>query len=309
MNKLISLLIVGLLTLGPVAIRDLYAQNITNPQVTRNQTDTVRAEFPPFTVNRAEQTINISSYGLSSHAVTYATGGVATGVTVTVTASTNGTSYASQGTSTAGAGTISFTGAFSFVRISFSGLTVSMPNFTAVYTGNTAIPASTLITADLDEIVTELETANTTLTSIETAVEDTTAIPVLSRGTDTGGTTGSAIVTTASTNGTIVNAAATGLYGITAISTSTTATVSYLRLYNAVAPPSACGATGFVRSYPIPSATAAGQVGGFVIPFTVPDTGSFTTGLSYCVTGGGTSSDNTAALAGIYINIEYYDAP
>ena len=62
---------------------------------------------------------------------------MATGITVTVTASTDGTNYSTIGSSTTGADTISFSGTYSNVRVTQSGMTISMPSMSVAYAGST----------------------------------------------------------------------------------------------------------------------------------------------------------------------------
>ncbi len=114
--------------------------------------------------------------------------------------------------------------------------------------------------------------------------------------TATGGCTPGGAITTASTNAAFIKASAGTLCGGLAI--NTTATMAYLRWYNLTAAPTCSSATGYVMTTPIPAnATGAGTVlnmGTFGA--------AFSTGIAYCVTGGGSSTDNTNAVAGVYIN-------
>lgn len=103
----------------------------------------------------------------------------------------------------------------------------------------------------------------------------------------------------ASTNSTSVEASSGTIYGISL--SNTTTTVYYLRLYNLVAAPTCSSATGFVESIPIPPAAAAGQVGGREIQYNIGK--AFSTGISYCITGGPSSTDNTNAAAGVFVSI------
>lgn len=115
----------------------------------------------------------------------------------------------------------------------------------------------------------------------------------------TGGCTPSGLTTAASTNATSVKASAGTFCGGIAI--NTTATVYYLRLYNLAAAPTCSSATGFVTTIPIPaSATGAGTLLSFGTYGA-----AFTTGIAYCVTGGGSSTDNTNAATGVYLSYAY----
>ena len=81
---------------------------------------------------------------------------------------------------------------------------------------------------------------------------------------------------------------------------NTTSTLYYLRMYNLTTAPTCSSATGYVESIPIPaSSTGAGVV--------VPQyTGEpFGTGVSFCVTGGSSSTDNTNAAVGVFVRILY----
>lgn len=107
-----------------------------------------------------------------------------------------------------------------------------------------------------------------------------------------------AIQSAASTNATTVKAARGDVFGIHAI--NTTATLYYLRLYNLAAAPTCSSATGFVETIPIPASTTGA---GVVLTFPVGKT--FITGIAYCLTGGGTSTDNTNAATGVYVGMEW----
>ena len=115
----------------------------------------------------------------------------------------------------------------------------------------------------------------------------------------TGGCTLSGTQSAASTNSTNIKAAAGTLCGGTVI--NTTATLYYLRLYNLSSAPTCSSATGFVATYPIPaSATGNGTLIGLGT-----FGADFSTGIGFCLTGGGTSTDNTNAATGVYINLAY----
>jgi hypothetical protein len=102
----------------------------------------------------------------------------------------------------------------------------------------------------------------------------------------------------ASTNSTNVKASAGTVYNIVALNTS--ATLAYLRLYNASSAPTCSSATGVVHDYPVP-ANASGA--GLVIPF--PTGEAYSTGIGFCLTGGGTDTDATNAPTGVYVEISY----
>ena len=131
-------------------------------------------------------------------------------------------------------------------------------------------------------------TANTTPWLTAHATEATTANSALT----------SYLTSAASTNSTSVKGSAGNVYGISAI--NTTATLYYLRMYNSSSAPTCSSATGFIESIPIPaSATGAGVE---IWP-SVPQ--GYTTGIGFCLTGGGSSTDNTNAATGIYLRLLY----
>ncbi len=163
------------------------------------------------------------------------------------------------------------------------------------------------VSSSSTDVVAELTDTNSILTDIETNTGDTSDVGVLPRATNTGGVTTCDYVSTASTNSTNCTDTATGVYTITAISTSTT--LMYLRLYNTASAPTCSSATSYVSSLPIPPASASGQAGGFVYTRGIPNTGDFTTGLSFCITGGSAGNDNSSATQGAYIHIDYKEAP
>lgn len=106
------------------------------------------------------------------------------------------------------------------------------------------------------------------------------------------------LTSAATTNSTSVKTSAGNVYLFSIV--NTTATLYYLRIYNLAAAPTCSSATGFVETIPIPaSATGAGIVR------SQPIAQAFTTGIAYCLTGGGSSTDNTAAATGVYLTILY----
>ena len=116
--------------------------------------------------------------------------------------------------------------------------------------------------------------------------------------TATGAAVGCYLQSAASTNSTNCKASAGNFYGVRAV--NTTATLYYLRLYNASGAPTCSSATGFIESIPIPaSATGAGIMA--VVPLPI----NYTTGIAFCFTGGGSSTDNTNAATGVYLTIYY----
>ena len=115
----------------------------------------------------------------------------------------------------------------------------------------------------------------------------------------TGGATPYHVASAATTNSTLISTGAHTLYSLVLI--NTTATIYYLRVYDQAAAPTCSSATGAVHSYPIPANTTGS---GMVIPFgTVGE--AYASGFGFCITGGGSDTDNTAAAAGVYVNASY----
>jgi hypothetical protein len=144
-------------------------------------------------------------------------------------------------------------------------------------------------------------TANTSLATI--ATNSSSPIPA---GTNSIGTLNSStaygLQSAASTNATSVKGSAGTLTGMTLLNTTTT--VYYLRMYNLASAPTCSSSTGFVRSWPIPPASTSGLVGGVSPHLPVGGT-AFATGIAFCLTGGGSSTDNTNAATGVYVNLDY----
>ncbi len=116
-----------------------------------------------------------------------------------------------------------------------------------------------------------------------------------------GGTTPCYFPSAASTNAQSCKASAGQLYGYDLVNTTTT--IYYLRLYNLSAAPTCSSSTGFVRTIPIPPAAAAGGAGG--VARSIPMGEAYGTGIAYCITGGGSSTDNTNAATGVYVSLNY----
>jgi hypothetical protein len=110
-----------------------------------------------------------------------------------------------------------------------------------------------------------------------------------------------ALQSAASTNSTSVKGSAGNVYSISAINTATT--IYYLRLYNASSAPTCSSATGFVETLPVPPGAATGQAAGLVR--SVTNGQAFSTGIGFCLTGGGSSTDNTSAATGVYVSLLY----
>jgi hypothetical protein len=107
------------------------------------------------------------------------------------------------------------------------------------------------------------------------------------------------IVSTASTNCTNVKASAGNVYSL--LLENFTSTPYFFRFYDLASAPTASSATGFKGSIGIPHGTGAG--GGFVVPMPHPET--FTTGIAYCITLNAASTDNNAAVVGLYGRMQW----
>lgn len=114
-----------------------------------------------------------------------------------------------------------------------------------------------------------------------------------------GGCTPYGYQSAASTNATTIKAAAGTLCGGLAI--NTTSTVYYLRIYNLASAPTCSSATGFVATIPIPANTSGNGTLLFAGTFGL----NFSAGMSFCLTGGGGSTDSTNAATGVYLTLGY----
>lgn len=113
------------------------------------------------------------------------------------------------------------------------------------------------------------------------------------------GSTPAPVVSAATTNATSVKANAGRLLGIHVL--NTTATLQYIRFYDLAAAPTCSSATGHAFSMPIPASTSGAGIDMNFGPSGI----AFTTGIAYCITGGPTSTDNTAAIVGSYGVLTY----
>lgn len=114
----------------------------------------------------------------------------------------------------------------------------------------------------------------------------------------TGGCTPNTVIAAgASTNATSVKASAGTLCDWAA--SNTTTTLYYVHFYNNAGSPT-CN-TGIIESYPIPAATATGQVGGWSRP--LPQGHAYGTGIGICITANADGTGNAAA--GVLLNIGY----
>lgn len=138
--------------------------------------------------------------------------------------------------------------------------------------------------------------------SVATAVPcGTTTTPVVTTdaGSASGGLLTSIVIAAASDNHANLKSDSGTVYYISV--SNTTATVNYLRLYNAGAGFNGCNsATNAVGYWPIPASTA---VGGREI--SIPLGLAFSTGISICVTGGAGLTDTTNANVGVSVTVGY----
>lgn len=118
----------------------------------------------------------------------------------------------------------------------------------------------------------------------------------------TNGATAYGLQSAASTNSTSVKGSAGTLLGMNLLNTSTT--VYYLRMYDASSAPTCSSATNFTRTWPVPPASAAGGTGGIAVHLPVMGV-AFASGIAFCLTGGPTSTDNTNAATGVFVNLDY----
>lgn len=124
------------------------------------------------------------------------------------------------------------------------------------------------------------------------------ASPSATASTDSGAST-CYFTSAASNNAQYCKASPGNLYDLHVI--NTTATVYYLRLYNLSAAPTCSSATGFIETIPIPSNSTSGAG----VALTFPVGRAFPTGIAFCLTGGGSSTDNTNAASGVYMSFGY----
>ena len=132
-------------------------------------------------------------------------------------------------------------------------------------------------------------------------VNSTNPLPVTAGApTTSGGLSVYFVQPAASTNAAVIKAGAGQVYKITA--TNNSATVNYLRLYNATTGFNGCNsATNLVYQVAIPASTS-----GAGISDSWPAGMPFSTGISICVTGGYATNDTTNATASaLSVNIGY----
>lgn len=115
----------------------------------------------------------------------------------------------------------------------------------------------------------------------------------------TGGDSTCYITSAASTNATNCKASAGTVHAIHV--TNTTTTNYFLRMYDASGAPTCSSATGFVETVPALGAPANGGVNGRAVAVGE----LYSSGIGFCLTGGGSSTDNTNAATGVYVSIKY----
>lgn len=103
------------------------------------------------------------------------------------------------------------------------------------------------------------------------------------------------LTSAATTNSTSCKASAGNLTGVSLV--NTTATTYYLRLYNSASAPTCSSATGFIESIPILA------TGGIAYVDLAGE--AYSTGIGFCLTANGASTDNNAAATGVYVKLLY----
>lgn len=116
--------------------------------------------------------------------------------------------------------------------------------------------------------------------------------------TTTAGSSTCYLTSAASTNATNCKASAGNVYGVYII--NTTSTNYFLRMYNSSGTPTCSSSTGFIES--VPALGAASNGGGIS---RMQEAQAYTTGIAFCLTGGGGNTDNTNAATGVYLTILY----
>lgn len=102
--------------------------------------------------------------------------------------------------------------------------------------------------------------------------------------------------TAATNNSTNIKSSTGSLCDMTVI--NTTATVYYLKIYDSSTAPTCSSATGLKHVYPIPAS-------GGGIQRSLPMQEAYASGIGFCVTAGGTDTDNTSAATGVFIEASY----
>jgi hypothetical protein len=183
--------------------------------------------------------------------------------------------------------------------LNMGAVTTSAPSYTNAQTSPLSLTTAGALRVADSAAAALLATIDASLNDIEAAAEDTSAASVNLSAPTSGGCTIGATQSAASTNATSVKGSAGLLCGGTVI--NTTATLYYLRLYNLASAPTCSSATGFVATIPVPASTSGA---GTVINLGTYGA-TFATGIGFCLTGGGSSTDNTSAATGVYVTLAY----
>lgn len=294
-----NLLSIPLLLLGLVAIPG-YAQDSRTGSPVR-----VHGMPPTADVtmqNAATATGNgtvlaVTGYGTSTVQVTGTFS-----ATITFEGTTDGSNWHALSATQIGTTTIATTATTTGVyRLSVSGLTQIRARISAYTSGSvTAIGRATNAPFGPKVINAALAAGTASIGTVQPGnTANTTPWLVSLIPPTTGGVSTCYLSSAASTNSTSCKASAGQLYNVRVI--NTTSTIYYLRLYNSSSAPTCSSATGFVESIPIPHGSGAGA--GVANSLTIGQT--FGTGLGFCLTGGGGSTDNTNAATGVYISLLY----
>lgn len=145
-------------------------------------------------------------------------------------------------------------------------------------------------------------TANTTLASLLSSMNGSTPAGTADIGSiglqahATGGCTPKGYQSAASNNSTSSVAVPATFCGGVAI--NTTATLYYLRVYDTASAPTCSSATNFIATIPIPASTSGN---GTLLNIGGTYGAAFANGIGFCLTGGGTSTDNTSAATGVFL--------
>lgn len=203
MKKLVLILVMLL-----ASAQVLRAQDLSVPQ----RIIDLSAAYQPFTLNSAAATKFFLSTGMDAHAVTYTAPGAVTGVTVTVSGSTDGGStWSTVGSSTSSTATISFTGTYTVVRVVATGMTAAMPELAGVY-NSMLMAGHTVMVAGLSSGTAVPLAVNSSgnILTVPAAASTTESVTIVYGGltTDYAGT-GSTVTTLAVSSGTTVMTTAT----------------------------------------------------------------------------------------------------
>lgn len=155
------------------------------------------------------------------------------------------------------------------------------------------------VTGGVSAIDTDLDTVNTHLDAIETAVEDTSPVAVNLAGAASGGATPYSHLSDGATVEYLVKSSAGQVYKLDV--TNTLSAAMYVRLYNLGASTDCTSATGIVARFIIPAAST-GSGGSFSFPVGK----EFSTGISICVTSNISDTGSTAVTTSVVaVNIDY----